>query len=218
MILFSILIHSSISNADTSCLETTNKAEIQKIVSQLIDRHFPSLVNAWSEGRIIYKETKSQEYFFGTFPKLSDVLSFKDKKRFFLEISTHIYNCSPPQEALKAILIHELKHLEDYEQRGFFKFIGLASKLTYFKSRARYERQTDLYTMEEGYASGLKTYRNWIYSKLNKNELQTKQCYYFTPEEIDHWIKNKEYDDKGFVVKYCQSFIDKERRRRNLRR
>ena len=108
----------------------------------------------------------------------------------------------PGDAAVHAILVHELKHLEDFTHMTSLQIIGLGKKYTGRQPNAdvaKYDRATDLWTLSVGEADGLIEYRNWLYPHLNARQLILKEIYYYTPEEIQ---KNKlEHGGRGRIPK-----------------
>ena len=83
----------------------------------------------------------------------------------YLDLNIKLYECSPSKSALISIMAHELKHLLDYKKSGFFKVSKLGLRMLFKKSRSKYERETDLYVIKNGFSNGLIQYREWIYKQ-----------------------------------------------------
>jgi hypothetical protein len=164
------------------CPYQTNQKEVEELVQTIIQKHFPNLKQANTKFRYF----KNDEYFLKTFVKPLDI--FKKERTYFLDINEKLYDCSPAPLALEAILVHELVHLNDFTQLGTLGFFKLLAKMATSEGRASYERQTDLRTLELGYAEGLKEYRYWIYQRLDSKALKKKKLMYYTPDEIDSWL------------------------------
>lgn len=189
-----------LSHASDYCPSKTNKKEIKSLIHNILvaENIFPKLRPLWDQKRLKLVEFQSNAYYLKTGP--GPILKNKNKRLLKIFINTKLYQCAPTKKALKAILIHELAHLDDYLQKSVFK-IGL--KMLRRKSRARYERATDLRVLELGHHQGLKEYRKWIYSKLTKKELKKKKCFYYTPQEIDDH-DHLGTEAKSYFKKYCQ--------------
>lgn len=183
------------------CPNKTNKEQILQIVEQLIPKHFPTLIDDYKGNRIKIREFDSDSYFLKTFFKLGHIL--KEKRIYFLDINTKLYNCAPAKIALDAILAHELKHIEDYKDSNSLQLIKLGLKMVRKKSRSKYERATDYHIMSQGMAEGIKEYRNWIYKRLSKKALKKKKCYYYTPGEINLFLQGQT-DFSNYFKTYCK--------------
>lgn len=184
-----------------ACPETTSVEKIKTLINNIIQKDFPELIPAHSENRIQIREFESNDYFLKTFFKLGHIL--KKKRIYFLDINTKIYTCAPEEKALEAILMHEIQHIKDYKDATSAGLVKLGIKMLGKKSRSQYERSTDFSIMELGHAEGIKAYRNWIYQQLDQKSLRKKQCYYYTPEEINRYLKG-ELDFKDYFSKYCK--------------
>ncbi len=109
------------------------------------------------------------------------------------------------EAAFNAILIHELVHIEGYVRAADEKQPNLWqtiwANIRGGSHLEHQEKQTDIRALEKAYdaetgsfdatvVEGLKTYRRWIYNKLDTNAaiIQKKERY-LTPEEIDHVVE-----------------------------
>jgi hypothetical protein len=93
----------------------------------------------------------------------------------------------PPFDAVYAILVHELKHIVDYVGMPTDELVTFG--LWYASGDvAEYERETDEFTLERGCATGLKSYRVWLYDRIDAEAVAGKRRDYYTPEEIDAWV------------------------------
>lgn len=202
------------------CPSTTNNDEIFTIVEALIyndqeklnlissDMLLPSkpmfkeLVQSYEDKRIVIREFTNDEYFLKTMFKIDQI--YKKNRKMYLDINTKLYDCAPSKNALISILAHELSHLQDYRKRGFFKVLGLGSRMLTKKGRSKYERLTDLYIMQNNLSLGIKEYRQWIYKRLDEKELKTKQCFYYTPSEVDLYELSNINSMKTYFKNYCR--------------
>ena len=188
----------------TYCPNKFNSEQVLDLFKNIIKTDIPQLKTFYERGQIIYEEFEGNEYFLGTFPKLSNAFK-KDpnKRKAKLKVNKSVFKCAPPINGLRAILIHEAKHLLDYFTLNFTGYLKLLNSYTDNHRRAKYERSTDLYVLEKGYKNGLIEYRDWIYLRLNPKELKTKQCFYLTPKEISEWEPDQEINWKETLTKYC---------------
>jgi len=91
-------------------------------------------------------------------------------------------------DALRAVLAHELCHVLYYARGKRVRLLGLARLLS-GSYRSRFERSTDLEAIKRGYGAGLKEYRLWLYGAVPAKSLAGKRKDYLSPEEIDAAIK-----------------------------
>lgn len=202
-----------------SCESTTSRNEIQRIVKALIysdnetleqisgdqyvlEDQFSELIQSYEENKILFREFENNEYYLKTMFKLTHILK-KDRKM-YLDLNIKLYECSPSKSALISIMAHELKHLLDYKKSVFFKVSKLGLRMLFKKSRSKYERETDLFVMKNGLSSGLIQYREWIYNQLDEKSLKTKECFYYTPKEIELYL-NQDIDSMDtYFSNYCR--------------
>lgn len=183
------------------CPYKTNNEEINLILGNLIADHFPSLLESFKDNRIKVREFQNDAYFLKTFFKLGHIL--KEKRLYYLDINTKLYECAPTKLALRAILAHELKHIADYKDSSSVELIRLGLRMIGKKSRSHYERATDYHVMELGLSEGIREYRLWIYKQLTDKALKKKKCFYYTPEEINRYLQG-EIDFNEYFNVYCK--------------
>lgn len=124
----------------------------------------------------------SDEFFMVSNFKISRVIG---KHNYRVGVNPKIFDLDISQEALVAVMAHELEHTLDYIKGSFIgRIVPIGISLLTKKYRYRYERQTDLKTVLKGYGEGLIAYRNWQYLFLDKKALKVKKENYLTPAEI----------------------------------
>jgi hypothetical protein len=126
--------------------------------------------------------TSTSDYFQARFTHTSFLT--RKKLRYVLFVNRALWAQPPSEEALRAILAHELGHLVYYRARCRLQLLSLV-RLASSGFAARFERATDLLALERGYGSGLKAYREWLYQRIPPDKLREKQRNYFSPAEID---------------------------------
>lgn len=169
------------------CQDSIDESVIEKIVNQLVDEDFPELQDV----KLVIKYFKSDAYYLATWIKPLHIFKKPSEREYILKINKSLFTCPPPPKALKAIMAHELQHIRDYTHMKAIKLLGLLKDMALSKKkRAKYERATDESVMEMGYARGIKGYRLWIYPLLSPKDLETKKRFYWTPDEVDTWLKN----------------------------
>ena len=106
------------------------------------------------------------------------------KMRFIIKVNPKVFELGAPEEALRAIIAHELGHVLYFKNRNRTRLFGLV-RLISKAYTARFERWTDLQAISRGYSEGLKAYREWLYKNIPVRKLEEKRRNYFSPEEID---------------------------------
>lgn len=142
-------------------------------------------------------EIKSDQYFF---------VSNLTWKRFVLGKSDYRIGYNPkafeldiPHDALKGVLAHELVHTEDYVNGSSLgTILPIGVKVSFNKSRAKYERKTDLKVVLKGLGHELLAYKKWQYQQLSPKQLERKKREYLTPEEIELIMEMKDQRPEVF--------------------
>ncbi|MFY9558532.1 MAG: hypothetical protein WAV20_00260 [Blastocatellia bacterium] len=128
---------------------------------------------------------------------------FFTRMRYLLLVNPRVFELKAPDEAVRAIIAHELAHVVWFKVRNRVRLVGLV-RLTSQRFTARFERWADLKAISLGYGEGLKEYRRWLYKNIPASKLAEKQRNYFSPDEIDailsashgrpelllYWLKN----------------------------
>ena len=127
---------------------------------------------------------KSDAYYLAT--GIKKLLRNKKKRHYNVRINEALFDCAPPERAMKAILAHELVHIKDYVNKNALKMIGFG--VGYLVAPAKIERGTDYRVLKLGLVHGISDYRKWIYPKLSASDLKRKKKRYYTPTEIDRLI------------------------------
>ena len=144
---------------------------------------------------IVEPTLNGDEYFLQARPPIKTVLTPKKSRKIFkIQINPKLFEDSPSDNALKAILIHELTHVTDQLNKSTAGIIGSAINYISHKEYHRnYERSTDVKALDRAKKAGrlpvvkqgLIEYRCWQYSHFNAKQIQTKKYYYLSPEEIE---------------------------------
>jgi hypothetical protein len=116
------------------------------------------------------------------------------RRTYRVRYNTTQFGDAPSRAAVRAILVHEVKHIWDMAHMSSLEVAGLGLETLFGDTRA-YERATDRFALEQGYARGLKAYRLWIYDHVDDATEAEKRATYYTPEEIDAWIAAHAGDD-----------------------
>ncbi len=93
----------------------------------------------------------------------------------------------PPPEAEKAILAHELAHIDAYSVMGRRALLGLGWAYLVRpggKAVEAFEKQADDTAIRLGHAQGLAVYREWLFPRIPPKAAALKRRLYRTPEEL----------------------------------
>lgn len=160
--------------------QTNESAEkTRRMVSGIIEKSFPELKKTKVEIKIFQSGTN---YFKSQF-SFPSFLTFR-KLRCIIFVNPEVFNRRAPEDAISAILAHELAHVLYYKNKNRFELLGLIS-LTDKNFTAKFERRADLEAIARGYGEGLKSYRKWLYENIPPQAVEAKKRDYFSPEEID---------------------------------
>lgn len=162
---------------------------IGDLVDALVSAHFPQLRGLQIQFRAASRDLDS--VFLET--DVEGVFRSRKKRTYIVYVNDVLRHSSPGEEAIEAILVHELTHLDDYVGMSGFELIQLYRKINRDTAfQVSYERQTDTRALELGFAEGLKAYRTWLYERIrDPAALESKKRTYFTPDEIDRWLEER---------------------------
>jgi len=93
----------------------------------------------------------------------------------------------PPPEAEKAILAHELAHLDAYSVMGRRALLGLGWEYLVRPGGSAveaFEKEADDAAVRLGHAQGLAAYREWLFPRIPTKAAALKRRLYRTPEEL----------------------------------
>lgn len=170
----------------SDCNPSLTVSQFETLIENTKNKYYPELLDQ----KIIIKTFKSDSYFLQAKPLTKSILKNKLKRIYGVYLNLNLLVCPPETEALEAILAHELEHIVDYSKKTNLQIINQGLKfVTNFDYRTIYERQTDEKVLKKGFSAGLIKYRQWQYQRLNEKDLKFKKIIYYTPEEIDQWLK-----------------------------
>jgi len=164
-------------HAFSQSTETIEKTK--NIVAEIIAKSFPELKRTGVE----IKTFRSDENFFKSQFSVFRFLTFQSL-RYKIFVNPEVFRRATPENAVRAILAHELAHILYYKRKNRFALVGLIS-LADKSFTAKFERRADLEVIARGYGEGLKSYRKWLYAQISPKTLKAKKRDYFSPEEID---------------------------------
>jgi hypothetical protein len=151
----------------------------EKLISEVIEKSYLELKGS----KIKVKTFQSDSNYFKSRFSLSRYLKFQ-KLNYVMYVNPEVFTKNAPENAVRAIIAHELAHVLYYRQKNRFELLGLVS-LTDKSFTAKFERKTDLEAIKRGYGEGLIEYRKWLYQNIPAADLRAKKRDYFSPEEID---------------------------------
>jgi hypothetical protein len=160
----------------------TTAADLQEILDAARSRFYPNL-----NGVEIDLVADSSQYFFATNLDLNTLENAPRDRHYQVHYNPALLMNPPSRFAVGAILVHEVKHAQDY--------VGMTSDqlaefgIWYASSNVDdYEHQTDLQSLEDGCGVGLKAFRIWLYANVPPALVAAKEEEYYTPAQIDAWI------------------------------
>lgn len=155
-------------------------SEVQAILSNTIDKRFPSL-----QGVSVRLEPLNAKHdFFQSRPDIGTLLTPWRDTEYIVYVNPRIFTMNLSQDAVEAILAHELLHTEHYREDGLLGMLWALLAQIFSSVEVSYERGLDIRAIERGYGPGLKSYRHWLYQNLSGDAVAGKKKNYLTPEEI----------------------------------
>lgn len=173
LLLFSISANSSV-YAQQPFIDKT-----KTIVTEVVADRYPELKSAKIE---VKKFNDDSDYFRANF-SVSRYATFRNM-RFYIEANPLAEQKNAPEDAIRAIIAHEVAHILYYQTHNRFELLGLAG-LADKSFNAKFERKADLEAIGRGFGEGLKQYRLWLYQNIPAKDVDEKKRDYFTPEELD---------------------------------
>ena len=175
--LFSEHVHASIYNCSSPLTLTGFKSILEKTRAD----YFPEILKE----HLIVTTFRSKNYFLQAQPHKSSLLNNRENRIYEVQLNLNMLDCPPDEEALLAILVHELEHVLDYMNWSSGRIVSHGIKYSLdFNFKVNYERATDQKVLTKGLSEGLALYREWVYQWLSKKQLIKKKVIYLTPEEI----------------------------------
>ena len=153
--------------------------EILTLVNSVRAASFPQL----SGVEITLHTMRSDNIYFESRFTLSSFF-FARKLRYMVLFNPEAVARQVPQEGLRAIVAHELAHIDYFHRHRRLGLVRLI-QLLWAPFRARFERGADLEVIALGYGQDLESYRIWLYNNVPANKIEEKKRDYFSPAEID---------------------------------
>lgn len=149
------------------------------IVRELVAISYPELARK----RIDIHEFEAESDYFRTTFVIHRFFAFMPM-RYVIKVNADVWSRQAPEESVRAILVHELAHVQQLSHGMRVRRLGLM-RLLFDRSEARFERTADLIAIERGFGRGLRVYREWLYRNIPPGAERQKRRNYFSPEEID---------------------------------
>lgn len=157
--------------------------QTQTIIAEIVEKSYPELKDV----KIRVKTFASKANYFQSQFSFTRFLTCQ-KLRYNIYVNPEVFNKNAPEEAIRAILAHELAHVFYYSERNRFELLGLVSLINKGFT-TKFERRADLEAIDRGYGEGLIKYRQWLYQNIPAKNLAEKKRNYFSPEEVEKMLE-----------------------------
>ena len=166
-----------------------NKTVISEyeLVTYLALSYFPEL----SETRIKFKSTRIKTTLNARPTVASLIFRSKTKRKYVIRINNQVKDSviffnDVPFNAKIGLIGHEFSHLRNYSQRSFRKVLMRLFSYSNKKSKAKFEKEIDLATVQIGLGWQLHDWAKYVleYSKASVKYKAFKQAIYLTPLDI----------------------------------
>jgi hypothetical protein len=171
-------------------------ADIEKAINDVRHASFPELERADISVYDLHSEFDHLQARF-------TVSSFFARKlRYMILFNPEAIRRHVPADGLRAIVAHELAHINYYESQSRMGLLSLALLLLPAFT-ARFERKADLDAIALGYGPGLEIYRIWLYRNIPREAEAEKKRDYYTPDEIEALLQ-AETKHPGIMSKFSR--------------
>jgi hypothetical protein len=151
---------------------------IARVVDSVRNASYPQLKGA----DIGFRDLRSDSVYLETRFTMTSYF-FSGRLRFMIFFNQDAVKRHVPVNGLRAILAHELAHIDYFQNQSRMGLAGLVRLLSP-SFNTRFERTADLKAIALGYGSGLQAYRTWLYRNIPAGHMSEKKRNYFSPEEI----------------------------------
>lgn len=127
---------------------------------------------------------------------------FSSTLRYMIMFNPEALRRQAPAEGLRAIVAHELAHIDYFRAHSRPSLLQLVMMLSP-SFATRFERQADLEAITLGYGPGLQVYRTWLYRNVPAARVVEKKRDYFSPEEIKA-ILHAEQESPGVMSTFAR--------------
>jgi len=157
-------------------------SDIARIVDSVRAASYPRL----SGEQITLREMRSDHIYLES--RFTFMSFFTPRLRYTILFNPEASARQIPPDGLRAIVAHELAHIDYYYGQSRMGLLGLV-RLASARFAALFERSADLESIALGYGPGLSSYRTWLYRNIPDAWMDEKKRDYFSPEEIDAILK-----------------------------
>ena len=157
---------------------STGSREIDPLIRDVRQASFPQLEDA---DITVYDLRSDFDYLQARFTVAS---FFTRKLHHMIFFNAEAIRRHVPADGLRAIVAHELAHINFYESQSRMGLVSLVGLLLP-SFTTRFERKADLDAIALGYGPGLENYRTWLYRNIAREAEGEKKRDYYTPQEIE---------------------------------
>jgi len=173
------LVYAAVSRSGRPAVETDPAfQEIRVLVDSVRRASYPQL----QDSEITIHDLHSDYVFLETRFTFSSYF-FARQLRYMMSFNREALARKVPADGLRAIVAHELAHIDYFQSASRMGLMGLVRLLS-SSFNSRFERKADLQTIALGYGPGLQSYREWLYRNIPASRIEAKKRDYFSPEEI----------------------------------
>lgn len=174
--------------------DTAALREIEQVIRAVRHGSFPQLERV---AITVYDLRSDFDYLQARFTVAS---FFKRELQYMIFFNPEALRRRVPPDGLRAIVAHELAHINYYESQSRMGLLSLVGLLVP-SFTTRFERKADLDAIALGYGRGLETYRTWLYRNIPRAGEAEKKRDYYTPEEIEALLQ-AEARHPGMMAKF----------------
>jgi hypothetical protein len=172
--------------------------EIAALLASVRVASFPQLKDV----DIALEPMNSDYIYFESQFTLSSLL-FSRQLHYRLLYNPAVFARQAPRDGLRAILAHELAHIDYFHRQSRMGLVSLVRLLS-TRFASRFERGADLRAIGLGYGPGLESYRGWLYRNVPPSRMEEKRRDYFSPEEIEAILQAVQQDPAiGSALSTC---------------
>jgi hypothetical protein len=191
-----LLLMAACRGAQRSAPQPEAFSEIKALIENVRRSSFPQLQNAKIT---IYDLHSDFDYLQARFTVSS---YFSRELNYMILFNPEAFRRGVPPEGLRAIVAHELAHINYYESQSRMGLLSLI-RLLVPSATTRFERRADLDSIALGYAQGLQRYRAWLYGNVPAGRTAEKKRDYYSPEEIEALLQAQS-DHPGIMSKFMR--------------
>lgn len=159
-------------------------AHLRRLLGDVIARHLGAELRGF---RVELETFRSRADYMKSGVRPLTIARKPARRTYVVYVNERLLGDAPSDDALRAILVHEAKHIVDYTRMSSWRFLTWAAQYV-LRPQTAYERQTDLAALTRGLGCGLMEYRVWLYRRIDAKTRAQKERDYYTPNEIAAWM------------------------------